>query len=113
MSRYTITLKSGKVLSDLGMNGNMFVSKTEVTKADLSESELSEVVITESGDDYATDTTVEGAVNDIIKHEPEGYMFNIREKTKEEQQAERIAELEMKNEFLEGCIMEMSEEVYK
>ena len=41
------------------------------------------------------------------------YWFNFIEKPLEVKQAEKIAELEEKNEFLEGCIMEMSEEVYK
>ena len=41
------------------------------------------------------------------------YWFTFIEKPLDVKQAERIAELEMKNEFLEGCIMEMSEEVYK
>ena len=41
------------------------------------------------------------------------YWFALAEKPLEVKQAEKIAELEEKNEFLEGCIMEMSEEVYK
>ena len=42
-----------------------------------------------------------------------GYWFTFIEKPLDIKQAERIAELEEKNAFLEGCIMEMSEEVYK
>lgn len=41
------------------------------------------------------------------------YWFTLCEKPLDVKQAERIAELEEKNAFLEGCIMEMSEEVYK
>ena len=41
------------------------------------------------------------------------YWFTFIEKPVEQKQAEEIAALKMQNEFLEGCIMEMSEEVYK
>ena len=41
------------------------------------------------------------------------YWFTFIEKPIEVKQAEEIRQLQMQNEFLEGCIMEMSEEVYK
>lgn len=41
------------------------------------------------------------------------YWFSFIEKPEEQVLKEQIARLQMQNEFLEGCIMEMSEEVYK
>ena len=41
------------------------------------------------------------------------YWFTFIEKPVEMIQAEEIERLKVLNEFLEGCIMEMSEEVYK
>ena len=114
MSTYTIELKDGKRIADVRMNGGMFVAREEITMQDLNNSALQRVVITEIPDEGDQITTIlENAVCDGIKDWPEGYLFNIREKTTEEKQAERITMLEERNEFLEGCIMEMSEEVYK
>ena len=41
------------------------------------------------------------------------YWFAFNEKPEEQILKEEIRQLQMQNEFLEGCIMEMSEEVYK
>lgn len=107
MKKYMIALKNGKVLNDLGLNGNMFVSKTEVTEEDLSRAALAKVTITETDEEgNATVSVMRDAVCDTVLHWPEGWLFNIREKTEMEKQEERLA-------FMEGCIMEMSEEVYK
>ena len=96
------------------MNGNMFVSKKEITEDDLNAAALKRVSITEIPEEgEETVTIIENAVYDRILAWPEGWLFNLREKSKEEQQAEEIQNLQEKNAFLEGCIMEMSEEVYK
>lgn len=114
MSTYEIALTGGKVLSGLTMNGGMFVSQEEVTKSDLSEAALKQVTITEIPEEGAPiNTLIVNAVNDSILDWPEGYLFNIREKTKEEQQAAEIVSLKEENQFLVGCIMEISEEVWK
>lgn len=80
MSRYTITLKSGRQLDDLGLNGSMFVSQEEITKDDMNAEELEEVTITEHHEDGSeTETTIGNAVCDGVLHWDEGYLFNIRE----------------------------------
>lgn len=91
MSKYMIALKSGKVLNDLRLNGNMYVSKTEVTAEDLTPEELAEVTITETDSDgNATVTRMTDAVCDTVKHWPEGWIFNIREKTTEENRRRKL-----------------------
>lgn len=107
MKKYMIALKNGKVLENLKLNGSMYVSKTEITEKDLPVAGLAKVTITETDEEgNATVSVITDAVCDTILHWPEGWLFNIREKTENEKRAERIA-------FMEGCIMEMSEEVYK
>lgn len=96
------------------MNGNMFVSQEEVTPEDLSAAALKKVTITETPEEGAPIVTeIQNAVNDRILNWPEGYLFNLRERTIEEQQAEKISSLQEENQFLTGCIMEISEEVWK
>lgn len=95
------------------MNGTMFVSPEEIRKEDLTAEALERVVITETPDEGAPVTSVlENAVCDTVLHWPEGWLFNVREKTIEEIQAETIAALKSENNMLVECILEISEVVY-
>ena len=114
MTMYVINLADGKRLDGLTKNGNMFVSQSKVTMDDFSAAALKRVAITEAPETGEPVTTVvENAVCDTVLEWPEGYLFNIREKTLEEAQAELIVQLQERIEFDEACLLEMSEEVYK
>ena len=72
-------------------------------------------------DDLAT-VTISDTSYEYVLHDAEliecasvdgKYWFAFNEKPEEQILKEEIAKLQMQNEFLEGCIMEMSEEVYK
>ena len=92
----------------------MFVAREEITMQDLNSTALQRVVITETPDEGNPITTIlKNAVCDGIKDWPEGYLFNIREKTTEEKQAEEIESLKDENKMLIECILEISEEVWK
>lgn len=84
MSTFTITLSNGRQLSDITMNGSMFVSKTEVTTSAFSEDALKSVVISEVDDGKITNTTITNAVCDGVLHWSEGWLFNLREMTDSE-----------------------------
>ena len=114
MSTYTIELKGGKRIENVAMNGSMFVAPEEITMEDLNSTALEQVTITEIPDEGEPTTTIlENTVCDGIKHWPEGYLFNIREKTTEEKQASEIEQLKDENRMLVECILEISEEVWK
>lgn len=88
----------------------MYVSRTEVTEADLSSEELESVVIVETRDDGTTvETTMSDAICDRILAWPEGWLFNLREPSAEERQ---IADMEGQIDLLTECILEMSEIIY-
>jgi len=96
------------------MNGGMFVSQSKVEKSDFTAEALKRVAIVEIPDQGEPKSTViTDAVCDTVLEWPEGYLFNIREKTLEEKQAELIVQLQERIEFDEACLLEMSEEVYK
>lgn len=110
MSKYTITLNDGKQLDDLTMNGSMFVSQTEVTAEDFSAEALESVTIVETDDaGDTTETTMENAICDGIIHWPEGWLFNLRQLTTQEQQ---VKDMEGQIDMLTECILEMSEIIY-
>ena len=99
MSRYTITLRSGRQLENLTLNGSMFVSQEEITKEELSPDELSEITVTEtpdSGDAIVTEKADQ--VCDAVLHWAEGYLFNIRDMSEQEK---TVAELDARIAFLE------------
>ena len=96
--KYTITLNTGKMFSDLTMNGDMYVSRTEVKKSDFDG--ITRAVIAGNG----AETHINGAVCDAVLHWPEGYLFNIREKTKSERDAESIEAIEAALVELAGII---------
>lgn len=80
MNRYTITLKSGRQLTDLTLNGSMFVSQEALAKEDLSPEELSEITVMETHDSGShTETVLTDQVCDAVLHWPEGYLFNLRD----------------------------------
>lgn len=99
MSRYTITLRSGRQLTDLSLNGSMFVSQEEITKDELSPEELSQITIQEIPDSGATvETEKEDQVCDGVAHWPEGYLFNVRDMSEQEK---ALAEMDARIAFLE------------
>ena len=99
MSRYTITLRSGRQLEGLTINGSMFVSQEEIIKEELSLDELSQITVTEYPDDgEAAETEKEDQVCDAVLHWDEGYLFNIRDMTGQEKV---VAELDARIAFLE------------
>lgn len=99
MTKYTITLSNGASIEDLTMNGNMFVSKTEIYPIIFTPAATQLIHITRTDDDGSTtETTMRNAVCDGVLHWTEGWLFNLREQTD--------------NEMLAECIMEMSEIIY-
>jgi hypothetical protein len=91
----------------------MYVSQEEISKDDLDAEALATVRITETPEDGdPVVTELENAVCDNVLHWPEGYLFNIREKTKEEQTEAEIAALKEEKDVLIECILEMSEIIY-
>ena len=96
MSTYTIRLADGAVLNGLTLNGGMFVSRTEITKAALNQEVLSEVEITEHFTDGTKEVRIlENQVCDAVLHWEEGWLFNLRDMTE--------------SEILEGAIVELAE----
>lgn len=99
MSRYTITLRSGRQLTDLSLNGSMFVSQEEITKDELSPEELSQITIQEIPDSgAAVETEKEDQVCDGVAHWAEGYLFNVRDMSEQEK---ALAEMDARIAFLE------------
>ena len=69
------------------MNGSMFVSQDEVTEETLTPEELERVTVTETDEEgNSTETALENAICDNILHWPEGWLFNLREPSAEEQE---------------------------
>ena len=93
MSTFTITLNNGRQLSGIVMNGSMFVSKAEITADDLSRDALKTVTIAEVDGDKTNTTILVSAVCDAILHWPEGWLFNIRERSEAENNRARIESL--------------------
>ena len=85
MKRYTITMKDGTQLRDLSMNGSMFVSQEEISPDLFTPERMKKVTIVETDEDgQEKSSVILKAVNDGVKAWPEGYLFNIREMTKDE-----------------------------
>ena len=76
---YSITLGDGKVIEDLTMNGNNFVSQAEVTEDDFTD--LSQV--TNTGSD-GTEEILKNVELHQIAHYSDGWYFILRELTPEE-----------------------------
>ena len=106
MEQVSITLKSGKKIEPLTINGSMYVSSTEVTREDLSNEELAKVSIQETlENEEVIETILNDAICDSIQHGTYGWMFNLREKTE-------LEKLRAENEMLTECLLEMSEIIY-
>lgn len=112
---YTLTLSDGSKLENLQLNGNNFLSETEVTPATFA-GKLSEVRIT------ASSTPTEPLPYPETMHDaelvqitpasetPDGrWWFILREIPEEERYRK---EMEQKNEMLTQCLLEISEIVY-
>jgi len=76
---YSITLGDGKVIEDLTMNGNNFVSQAEVTEDDFTD--LSQITITGSD---GTEEILKNVELNQIAHYSDGWYFILRELTLEE-----------------------------
>lgn len=113
--RWSITLADGTALKGLRLNGNNFLSETEVTPATFA-GKLSEVRIT------ASSTPTEPLPYPETMHDaelvqitpasetPDGRWWIILREIPEEERYRK--EMEQKNEMLTQCLMEMSEIVY-
>ena len=75
----TITLNNGVQLANITINGNMYVSRNEVTREILSADALKTVTIVDNDAGQNDMVTLHNAVCDAILHWPEGYLFNLRE----------------------------------
>lgn len=92
------------------MNGSMFVSPVEISMDDLSPEELESVTIVETDDGgKTTETTLNDAVCDGVLHWPEGWLFNLRERSPLDKQ---LTDLQAQNDMLTECILEMIEIIY-
>ncbi|MBQ8111375.1 MAG: hypothetical protein IJ124_14560 [Clostridia bacterium] len=81
-----------------------------MTAETLNAEALEAVTITETDEDgESRETVLHDAVCDGILHWPEGWLFNLREPSAEEQQRKAMQE---KITMLEDCLLEMSEAVY-
>ena len=114
-STYTLTLSDGSKLENLQLNGNNFLSETEVTPATFA-GKLSEVRITASSTPTEPlpypETMHDAELVQITTPDetPDGrWWFILREIPEEERYRK---EMEQKNEMLTQCLMEMSEIVY-
>lgn len=100
----TIRFKNGTEMT-AEKNGDSFITaETPAFPEDLS----IVTVISEEG----TETYLNVLVTDCASIDGR-YWFTFVEKSIEQDQAEKIAELQEENQFLIGCIMEISEEVWK
>ena len=106
LKTYTIILHDNSRLENLTMNGDMFVSNTEITSDILNDNTLKTVTIIESENRQTTTTTINNAICDGIIHWPDGWLFNIRERSSEEKiQAEMATHLEE----IDAALVELAE----
>ena len=106
MKAYSITFHDGSHIDSLTMNGDMFVSKTEIAVDSLNDESLKIVTIIESDGGKPTTTVLHDATCDGVLHWPEGWLFNIREKSGEEKaQAETASRLEE----IDAALVELAE----
>lgn len=106
---YTIVLGDGTMLENLSMNGTMFVSQEQITKELFTDEALKQVTIIENDGENTDETILHNAVCDAVLHWPEGYLFNLRELSRQETE---IRDLQEQNQMLTDCILEMSEIIY-
>ena len=105
---YTIILGDQTEITNLELNGNNFISERIIPDETFSEDKLTHVIIrSENGFQEFYDMFLVASRNRDGKS-----WFIIAEKTEEMKREERIAELEVQNETLLECLLEMSEIVY-
>ena len=105
---YTIILGDQTELTNLDLNGNNFISGQIIQDETFSEGNLAHVIIRgENGFQEFHDMHL--VANRVIDGKS---WFIIAEKTEEMKRAERIAQLEVQNEALLECLLEMSEIIY-
>ena len=93
MSKYTIALGDGAELDNLTMNGNTFVSPTEVTAEMLNKEALEEVTITETPEEgEAIVTVLSNARYDRIAREEDGWHFVLWGEGPEEKRFRELRE---------------------
>ena len=102
-----IILADGTELDNLTFDNNVYVSPTEVTAAMLNDEALELVkVIPTDGEE----TELKYAKTDIVYHEADGWHFVLVGASADEI---KIREQQARIRFLEDCLMEISEEVWK
>ena len=105
---YTITLGDQTELTNLTLNGNNFIADQIITDETFSEDSLAHVII-QGENGYQEFHDMYLAANHVIDGKS---WFVIAEKTEEMKREERIAQLEVQNETLLECLLEMSEIIY-
>lgn len=76
------------------MNGSMFVSQEEISPDFFTAARMAKVTIVETDEEgQEKSSVILKAVNDGVKAWPEGYLFNIREMTKDEAMNAGLLEL--------------------
>lgn len=91
---YTITLNNGTVLYNLRKNGDMYINPNVITKNELNSAALKNVHIAVSDNGNTAEYDLKNCVCDTVLTWPDGYAFNIREKSYNEILAERLDEIE-------------------
>ena len=89
----TITLSNGTQLANITVNGDMYVSRNEVTREILSADALKTVTIIDNDAGQIGAVTLRDAVCDAILHWPEGYLFNLREPSENDKLMAQIESL--------------------
>lgn len=86
---WKITLSDGTKLENLEMNGNNFISETEVTE-DMFTGKLSKVIVEGNEDGQETKQEYEHMALIHIVQEDDGYHFALRELSEQELKDEKI-----------------------
>lgn len=93
-TKYTITLRNGKVLENLTKNGDMYINPTKISEEELNTAALKNVQIAIVDGDIAYTDVIKNGICDTVLEWPNGYAFNIREKSYDEILADRLEEIE-------------------
>ena len=116
---YRIVLADGTEIKNLRMNGNNFISDTEIKASDFPEAPFSAVI-----SDGNTETMMENAELVQVKKYDSEWWFILREIPAEELERRRLAAenellraqvkaLSDRGEFIEDCMAEMAMQVYQ
>ena len=106
---YKLILADGTEIENLGLNGNNYISKTEITES-VFEDNLSTVTIEHPGDEPMILT--DAVLDQLVLYE-DGWYFVLSEKTEAQKLNDQLQALKDQNAMLEDCIIEMSEIIYQ